>query len=272
MTLFKKRKPTSLVPRDVLGLLESYGKYAYDSLNQRAAGMDPRFVDWSNITMSGVLASRSAAGMDPRFVDWSNFMFKVFGAWKIDATGTIAEIHSSTLGNQYARFGGYKALMDIGGDMRDPLFLELMDEWINMVRARNLSSGYLTGYESKRWIELHGDLRTTFDRIVEVETPCEPLQVGIELKPGQSIMVAKLGPDRLDNEFYIERIDSGTYGAYSMRPHDSDATELSRSEEEFIPKADSLGAVLKSIGQMFRLPTYWSHDDLKPYFTERRNV
>lgn len=83
-------------------------------------------------------------------------------------------------------------------------------------------------------------------------------------------MVAKMGPSPLHNEFWIERLEDNAYEAFSMRPSDSDATELTRYSEESIGRWETVDGILRSLGGYLRSPTFWAHEQLDPYFTERR--
>ena len=98
---------------------------------------------------------------------------------------------------------------------------------------RGLSSGHLTGYEAQRWIETHGDLRMSFDRIEEIAPP-DPnalMELVPELARGEALMVAAMGPRSDDNQFYVEHLPDGTYGAFSMRPRSTEEPAPMRCEE-----------------------------------------
>ncbi len=113
----------------------------------------------------------------------------------------------------YARYGGYRIIAEFDAGLKDPLYLDMMDAGLWFMYDRKLSSGHMTGYERDRWVQAHGDVRTSFDRIVEVAPP-EHHVVAIDLRPGGSLIVAKLGPGPLDNQFHIERTAERTYGAF----------------------------------------------------------
>lgn len=85
-------------------------------------------------------------------------------------------------------------------------------------------------------------------------------------------MVAKMGPDPLDNQFHIERTGENTFGAFSMRKQNSDAITLTRCEEPAIPQSDTAGGALYGLGQYLRVRPYWAHAQLEPFFPERRNI
>jgi hypothetical protein len=63
-----------------------------------------------------------------------------------------------------ATVGAYRLLAEYDGNLPDERFSTLRDAYLNLMRDMGFSSGHLTGNESSRWIELHGDLRSTFDR------------------------------------------------------------------------------------------------------------
>lgn len=85
-------------------------------------------------------------------------------------------------------------------------------------------------------------------------------------------MVAKMGPDPLDNEFQIERIGENAFGAFSMRKWNSDDVTLARCEEPAIPQSDTADGVLRRLGQYLRLRLYWADEQLEPFFTERHEI
>ena len=114
-----------------------------------------------------------------------------------------------------------------------------------MMYDARLSSGLMTGYEADLWVDRHGDLRTSFDRLVEVAPPA-PGAVILGLVPGQTMMVAMNGPGELDNQFWIECTETSTYRAFSMRPKDSDATALTRYEEKYVGEFDSADGVFSA--------------------------
>lgn len=244
MAFFSKR-PKTLVSAEILSQLNSFGNEAWES----------------------TISSRPIT--DPRY-DWNTFFAKFVPAYQADFAEAIRELHAAAGADPLARYGGYRLLREFEPASKDPLYLDLMDAALQMMRERGLSSGYMSGYESERWISLHGDLRTSFDRIVEVSPPPKDAATDIELEPGQSLMVALMGPDPLHNQFWVERIDATTYGTFSMRRKDSDATIHSRIEEEWIRRSDSVAGILRNLGAHLRTPCYWVHPDLEPYFTERR--
>lgn len=63
-----------------------------------------------------------------------------------------------------ATVGAYRLLAEFDGDLRDERFVALQDAYLNLMRDMGFSSMHLTGYESSRWIETHGDLRSSFDQ------------------------------------------------------------------------------------------------------------
>lgn len=172
-------------------------------------------------------------------------------------------------GDPCAMYGGYCLIAEFDPATEDPLYFDMMDAGLKLTYDRKLSSGHLTGYEADRWVDTHGDLRTSFDRIVDVAPP-EQHTVSVSLAPGESLMVAKMGPGPLDNQFHIGRTGESSFDVFSMRKQDSDAITLTRCEEPTIPPSDTAGDALYGLGQYLR--PYWAHEQLKPFFPERRDI
>jgi len=245
MGWFSKRSKT-LVPREVLDQLGPFGRAAWESKVSSRPITDPRF-------------------------DWTNFFSKVLPAYQSNLTKAIAEIHAAAGDDPFAKYGGYRLVAEFEPATKDPRYLEMMDACLQMMYERGLSSGHMTGFEQERWVETHGDIRTSFDRIVEVNPP-ESRTVSVNITVGHSLMVAKMGPNPLDNEFWIERIDDNSYRVFSMRQWDSDAVTLTRSEEESIGTSNSADGILRKLANYLGLPSYWSHEELQSYFPVRRNL
>lgn len=245
MPWFSKH-PVTLVPNEVLGQLIAFGRAAWDSKVSGRPITDPRY-------------------------DWANFFSKVLPAYQTNLSQAIAEIHGAAGDNPFAKIGGYRVIAEFEPENKDPLYLDMMDACLQMMYDHGLLSLHMTGYERDRWVDTHGDIRTSFDRIVDVAPPQHHIG-NVALAPGESLMVAKMGPNALDNQFWIERIDETTYGAFSMRKWDSDAATLTRCEEESIGKFDTADGVLRSLGKFLRLAPNWAHEQLDPYFPERRGL
>jgi hypothetical protein len=246
MPWFSQRRSAGLVPGDILKQLSAFG---HASLDAKARGQ--------SVT-------------DSRF-DWPNFFSRVLPAYQASPTQAIAEIRAAAGTDPYAMFGGYRVIAEFEPAAQDPLFLEMMDAGLRLMYDRKLSSGHLSRYEADRWIDTHGDLRRSFDRIVEVAPP-EQHAVSVSLAPGQSLLVARMGPGELDNQFFIERTGESSFRAFSMRKWNSDAVTLTRCEEPTIPESETAGGLLRSLGRDLGLRPYWAHEQLDPFFSERRNI
>ena len=246
MRWFSNRSSAGLVPSAMLKQLSAFGHTSFEAKVRGQSVTDPRY-------------------------DWSNFFALMIPAYRTSLTQAIAEIHAAAGGDPYAMYGGYRVIAEFEPAIQDPLYLDMMDVGLRLMYDRKLSSGHLSRYEADRWIETHGDLRTSFDRIVEVAPP-EHHTASINLVPGESVMVAKMGPDQLDNEFHIERTGENAFGAFSMRKWSSDDVALTRCEEPAIPQPDTADGVLRSLGQYLRLPPYWAHEQLEAFFPERRDI
>ena len=244
MGWFSKRSST-LIPADVLSQLAEFGEASWSALFAGLALDDPRF-------------------------GWQNFFSKAHSACRESLVQAVAEVYGAAGDDSTARFGAYKLIAECAPDSQDPVFLDLMDAALQLMYDRGLSSGHMTRFEADRWIAVHGDLRTSFDRIVDVAPPGPGHVARIEMNPGDALMVAAMGPDSLDNQFWIELGADGKYGAFSMRKWDSDAATLARCSEDDVGQWDTADGVLRGLGGMLRTRPYWAHEQLDPYFTERR--
>jgi hypothetical protein len=244
MGWFSKRSST-LIPAEVLNQLGTFGKVSWDA----------------------VVAGRSPS--DPRF-DWQNFFSKVESACREDLARAVAEVDSAVGEDAMAQFGAYRLIAEFEPGNQVPAFLTMMDAALQSMYDRGLSSGHMSRFEADRWIVIHGDLRTSFDRIVDV-APADPNHTAnVDLNPGQALMVAAMGPDALDNQFWIELADDGMYGAFSMRKWESEDVTLTRCAEDDVDQSNTPDGVLRGLGGMLRTRPYWAHEQLDPYFTERR--
>lgn len=246
MAWFSRRTPSTLVPVIVLEQLGDFGRASFEARVRGCAVDDPRF-------------------------EWNNFLGQFLPAYQSNFTQAIAELHAAASDDPFARFGGSRVVAEFDGASKEPLYLDMIDGGLQLMFDRGLSSGNLTGYETDRWIQTHGDLRESFDRIVDVAVPENP-EVRVSLRPGQNLMVAKMGPNPMDNEFHIERIDDQTYGAFSMRERESGDGTHTRCEEREIQQSSNVADLLRALGEYLRRPPYWAHDELQPYFPERRNL
>lgn len=235
------------MPAEVLGQLRVFGEASWEAKVSGQAVTDPRF-------------------------SWENFFSKAASVYRARPTQAIEEIHAAASGDPLAQFGGYALIAEFEPTTPDSRFLEMLDASLEMMFDRGLSSGHLTRYEADRWIATHGDLRTSFDRIVEVAPPPPEHSADVPLAPGETLMVATMGPGALDNQFWIERTNDDTYGAFSMRQWESGDTTLTRCPENSIGQWDTCDGVLRSLGNYLGSRPFWAHDQLDPYFTERRNL
>lgn len=246
MSLFSKRS-SALVPAEVLSQLRQFGEASFEAK----------------------IASRPIA--DPRF-SWENFLGKVFSALQSNPSQAIGEIHAAAGADPLARYGGYSLVSEFDASTSDPRYLEMFDSSLDMMFQRRLSSGHLNRYEADRWIATHGDLRTSFDRIVEVALPPPSHVAAVTLAPGAAVMVATMGPNALDNQFWVERTNAGAFLVYSMRQWESGDPTLTRCSEDSIGTWESIEGALQSLGSYLRTRPFWAHEQLDPYFPQRRDV
>lgn len=246
MGWFSKRSSTA-VPADVLNQLMAFGQASWEAKVSGRPVSDPRF-------------------------SWETFVAKAAEVLRANPSQAIGEIHTATRGDQFAQFGGYSLIAEFDPSTADARYLEMMDASLQMMFDRSLSSGHLNRYEADRWIATHGDLRTSFDRIVEIAPPPPEHAAGVTLGPGETLMVATMGPDALDNQFWIEHTSVGTYVAFSMRLWEAGDATLTRCTEDSVGSWETFGGVLQSLGGYLGTRPFWAHDQLDPYITQRRDI
>ncbi|RLV47707.1 hypothetical protein D9V37_16290 [Nocardioides mangrovicus] len=245
MPLFSRR-PRNLVPQEIVEQLNSFGNASWEAKLNSETLVDDRF-------------------------NWPNFFARFLPAYQTDLARSIAELHAAAGADGLARYGGYRLVAEFDAACEDPNYLEMMDAALDLMYEHDLSSIHLTGYERDRWMTTRGDVKTTFDRIVEVEL--DPRLVsGLEIEPGQRIMLALMGPKPLDNQFWIERREDSMYEGFSMRQWDSDAGVLTRCEEKEIGSSATVEEALASLGRYLRRAPYWAHSALDPFFPEKRET
>jgi hypothetical protein len=248
MSLFQRRPKTS-VPGAILALLPAFGATV---LTARAAGQP--------IT-------------DPRF-DWGSFIGPVHMELMTgDRDRVIAEVHDAAINaedREMATVGAYRLLAEFNPELDDPRFLSLYDDALEHMCAVGFSSAHLTRFEADRWIAVHGDPRSSFDRIVEVQVPdADKLPLAKPLEVGMSRMLALTEPLPNGNAFFAEHRSDRAYVTYSERPRTADDLTRARYEEDHLGTFDSHESLLRALGEMFGTPPYWSDEDLKPYFPGR---
>lgn len=250
MSLFQ-RGPKKVLPASILDLLPDFGEA---SLRARAGG--------------------EPVTNDPRF-SWDQMMAPVSRALRgEDRERAIEQLHEAAINSprrEMAILGAYQLIAEFLPDHEDRHFLYLYDASLDLLRAKGLSSGHLTGYEAQRWVAVHGDLRSSFDGIFEVEVPTDTdLPPAGPLEVGDSKMLALTEPLPRGNAFFAERQGESTYLVYSERLYSLDDPRRVRCEEDQLGTFTSLEDLFRALGKMFGTPPHWSDDELAPYFPQRR--
>jgi hypothetical protein len=167
--------------------------------------------------------------------------------------------------------GAFFLLADWDPASKDERFLALQDVFLDYMRDRRYSSGHLTRYEADRWIALHGDLRSSFDRLVAVDVPMQTqVPAVVELDAGSSKALALTGPLPEGNAFFAERRLDGIYVVFSERQRSSHDPTRVRCEEDYLGSFSGMPDLLRAVGQMLGTRPYWADADLEPYFPTRR--
>jgi hypothetical protein len=244
--LSSRGAPSTTLPPDVVALLPAFGDA------------------WLQARASG------GAVTDPRF-EWGAFFAPVAALVREGRSGAVLDkLHAAALNaadRRAATIGAYALFGELEPKSRDHRFLALLDDTLEHIRAAGLSSGHLNRYEADRWIELHGDLRSSFDNLVEVEVP-EAL--ARPLRRGEVRRLALTEPLPLGNAFFAEHRDDGTFIVFSERIYSLEDPTRSRYEEQHLGVFTAYEDLLRALGGELRTPTHWFDDDLEPYFPHRR--
>ncbi len=247
--LFGRRK--SVLPSRVLAEIAEFGEA---HLNARAVGKKP---DIDRFGWSDFVGPVSDAVNSPK---------------RDEAVAELYQAARSSPCREYAALGAYALLAEGDAGLRDPRFLELLDEALQTIHSRGLSSGHLTRYEADRWIEVHGDLRTSFDGLREADVPAvgsEP--ASLAPAPGETRMLALTAPLPDGNAFYVETRSDRKMTVYSERLESDDNPIRKRYDETYLGEFDAYEVLLRAVGEMFGTPPYWFASELEAYFPLRRS-
>jgi hypothetical protein len=248
--IFSKRQ-RAVIPPQVIGML---GEFGQASVAARAAGRpvdDPRFGwEYMSDTMMALGDERRDAAIEEVYT----------------AASTASDEDRSLV-----TFGAYRLLAEYDGQLDDPQFWELCDASLDYLHSRGFSSGQLTGYEAQRWIAVHGDLRSSFDRIVEVDVPSADTAGPLpELAVGEDKLLALTEPLPVGNAFYAERQTEDLYIIFSERNRSADDPTRQRYDETNLGTFSSMRDLYFALGHMFGTRPYWADDSVDPYFPARR--
>lgn len=244
---FFSRRPNPAVPASIVDSLAEYGQ--------------------------AVLASRSGPPLDPRF-GWDYVgpvVTAMNGPQREQVIQELYDAADAAPSQPLVTVGAYNLLYESNTASGDERFIRLRDTVIEYMREQRYSSGHLTRDEADRWIELHGDLRSSFDNIVDVEVPTgADAPPAKDLAVGESRLVALTAPLPEGNAFFAEHRSSGDYIVYSERPKSSDDPTRARYDEDYLGTFSTITDLLRGVGQMFGTRPYWAEEDLEPYFPSRR--
>lgn len=249
MGLFDKRQRTLVAP-EILDMLPAYGE--------------------------AVLSARRASQpiTDPRF-GWSEFLSPVhMTLMSGDRERAIEELYEAAVTateRDLATVGAYRLLAEFNDTLDDQRFLKLCDTSLEHMRSLGFSSGHLTGHEARRWLDTHGDLRSSFDGIFEVPVPSAADAPSAKpLEPGETRMVALTGPLPDGNAFFAEHRSDGGYVVFLEGPWSVEDPRRVREDQTNMGVFDSLHDLLRALGERLGTPPHWIDDDLEPYFPRRR--
>lgn len=209
--------------------------------------------------------------MDPSF-GWEYVGPVVSGLRGDTREAILAELHALAQNSTdtLVAVGAYSLLGEASTVNDEPRFIELLDVTLDYLKSKGYSSGQLSRFEADRWIARHGDLRSSFDSIVEVEVPKAAGELP-DVQVGDSLLLALTGPLPEGNAFYAERQQDSEYVVFSERTRSSDDPSRVRCDESYLGIFDSMHDLCKAIGKMLGTRPYWAHDAMEPYFPAHRS-
>jgi len=211
--------------------------------------------------------------MDSRF-GWDYVGPVINGLGRPEREAIIAQLWDigSNATDPLVTIGAYELLNEGASPEQDERFIALRDSTLNYLHDHKYSSGHLSRYEADRWIATHGDLRTSFDGIVERTIPNpDSLPALPELAVGESQLLALTAPLPDGNAFYAERRDETTYIIYSERNRSADDPTRQRYDEDQLGAFASLQALYIAFGEHFGTRPWWADDRVDPYFPLQRS-
>jgi hypothetical protein len=249
MSLFR-REPRPVLPAEILNLLPDLGRALLAArLGGPSVSDDQRF-SWDRM--------------------WGPVSRALFGETRDQAIGELYEATISSPDREMATLGAYGLIVEFLPESEDHRYLSLLDETLGTLRTRRVTSMYLSGFETERWVAVHGELRSSYDGLFAVEVPTnEDLPEPKPLEVGASRMLALTHPLPDGNGFFAEHRGDGVYLVYSERIHSSDDPRRVRCEEDQLGTFTSLKDLMRALAEMFGSPPHWSDDDLEDYFPQR---
>jgi hypothetical protein len=248
---FFQKPQRTLVPREILEKLAPYG--------------------------DAVLTARRATKplTDPRF-DFSNFIWPVHTTLMSGDRGRVIEelydaATTDTQQRELATVGAYSLLAEFNDQLDDRRFLKLYDASLEYMRSLGFSSGHLTLNERRRWVDTHGELRSSFDRLFEVRVPSTADAPSAKpLAPGETRMLASVAPPPDGNAFFAEHRPEGGFVVVFEGPKSVLDRQRVRLEETDMGVFETLPDLLRALGARLGTPPHWIDEDLEPYFPWRR--
>jgi hypothetical protein len=219
------------------------------------------------------LQRRGGAPMDERF-GWEYVGPVINGLGGPEREAIVAELWEIGNGasDSFLTIGAYTLLAEGNSPEDDPRFILLRDAVLNYLQANGYSSGHLNRYEADRWTAIHGDLRTSFDGIVEVDLPSADKAAPIpELAVGENKLLALTEALPAGNAFYAERQTEDRYIVFSERSRSDDDPTRERYDETYLGTFSSLHDLYLALGKMFGTRPHWADASVDPYFPAQRS-
>lgn len=235
MGFFSRRQKQPTLPRDIVSVMERFGRLEFDP---QGSGDDAGDI-WQQFVELSPFASTDPDGF---LVALAGTVLPV-GSWAVyGASRTIWEFLSSSASVQH------------------PSYSAIMSAALEFLRANGVPPMKLRNYEWDHWLALGGTMDTWVPRRPIPSLREAPITA---LLPGESRRVAQLTSEPDSNMILVRRNSDGRYCALTDAKWNDEDPRRVQDEWKF---AESLHELYIQIGLAMQVPTYWYDHELEPYF------
>lgn len=228
----------SRLPRDIVAVMEGFGRWSFDPADPHHAGIEP----------------------------WESFIAGLWPYAREDPEGFSAALAEQTLPKGgWAVYGAARAVVELTDRSVDsPAHQALMDASLQFLRRNRVPMAQLTGYERAHWNRREG----AFEPWLVPQAPPPPAATGlIALLPREVRRVAQL-LDRDDATILCVQLGAG--GRHIAVVDAPWADGDPRRVRSGWTSENTLHELYVEIGWSLQVPPYWHHPELTPYIPYSR--
>lgn len=234
MGFFSKGKPSSRLPSNIVDLMVKNGRFEWDP---PGSGIDGASI-WSTVQEPLVPFAQS------------------------DPAGFLSALAAAVVpAGGWASYGAERLMIDLlGADRDEPGYHAVMSASLRFLRERGVPNSRMSGYEWQYW-QAHDGRNEPW--LPGQEAPAAVDAKITELQPGELRKVAQVTAESDSNLIFVRRDDSAGYVAVIEAKYSDDNPRRGQNDWH---TSDTLHELYQRIGESFQVPTFWSADELAPYF------